>query len=267
MTKLLTIDMLDTENNNYESNSTLWFNVLYPNGLEIPDGDFIIKHRGVMPEIAWFLDMWPRELLSGRKIMLEEENEKEAKCCTFWYNKDGLLYKMKDDEGDITKYTYDEEHRCIRDEDEDGDSISYVYDDEGRHISTMFSLGGYVEHTYNHRGNLVTTRNKNGHVASYTYDDNDKLIVKIGLFGRSTRYTYDSNGLLSKVIHDNGTTKQYIRDEKGAYVCVTTSKTGVSIIDKVDEYNNLICRISPDNVSDDRTLKYVDAMVRICPAP
>lgn len=290
MAELLTIEMLKS------SEDTLWLAQMYPEGLEIPDGDLQITcDCRIRADVGLFIERWPNDLLKNRTIRLDWVNPGPDVVYGRWsgFESDGTCIYKHDhngnpasatdpNEGTTTSYTYDENGKLMRVKDQDGDTITYTYDSNGRRTSVRYPSGLVIYLTYDTNGNLLRVEDDERIITSFTYDENNNRTTELDGYGNTTRYEYDENNRVCRAIYPDDSVEEYTRDEND--ICLSTTvyytrltpyhhhldengtrvyETRLTMTRTYDKYGNVTTIAYPDGRFEDLRELYKDTWVTI----
>ena len=186
------------------------------------------------------------------------------------YNKDGLLSKYVDENGNSKIYEYDDCYNVTKEIDINGKSISKEYNNFNKPTQVTDKNGNTTYFTYDSKGNVVKiTYPTIGDVVpeeSFEYNDRNQMTKHIDLRGTVTLYTYDANGmpatqkigdknpivytyqngLLVSQKDPKGNTTKYEYDNRGLLVKQTDAENKVTQYE-YDAVGNLTCVTDADS--------------------
>ncbi|MEW6618527.1 MAG: RHS repeat-associated core domain-containing protein [bacterium] len=149
----------------------------------------------------------------------------------FTYSPNGLLYQIKDDNGNITKMDYEPNlpynltniidplngtttftyhpslPMCITQiKDPMNNITTFDYYDDGKLGTITDAQGNKTRYFYDTKGNCIQIIDANNQIVTYTYNSNDNLIAIKDPLGNITSFEYDPIGNCKKIIYPNNYT-------------------------------------------------------------
>lgn len=219
MSLLITHELLK-EIYNYD---TLLFNMMYPNGLEIPDGNLQINCMSKLERcIDHVIDHCPQDWLKGRTILLNQS-------MLMFDTAGNRIYKI--DPRGTTEYTYDIlSGKRMSEKDPDGCVIVYKYTEHDKVVAIKHHDWITTSYTYDKNNNLISSTNKHGHKTTYTYDIHGHLALTELPDGVTITYSYNENDNCVSKSYSDGHRVTYTYNEDGN--CLTINYSDGRIIDR-----------------------------------
>lgn len=108
----------------------------------------------------------------GSYLLTDSEENK------WYFDKEGVLYKREDTNGQVISYERTEEALTIHNRTTD-ETVTLSYDTNGRLVNAGDSHGRGVSFAYDENDCLTGYRNEEGNLTTYTYDEKGRMLTVV----------------------------------------------------------------------------------------
>ena len=124
----------------------------------------------------------------GSYLLTDSEENK------WYFDKEGVLYKREDTNGQVISYERTEEALTIHNRTTD-ETVTLSYDTNGRLVNAGDSHGRGVSFAYDENDCLTGYRNEEGNLTTYTYDEKGRMLTVVSPMGTVlVENSYDEAG-------------------------------------------------------------------------
>ena len=124
----------------------------------------------------------------GSYLLTDSEENK------WYFDKEGVLYKREDTNGQVISYERTEEALTIHNRTTD-ETVTLFYDTNGRLVNAGDSHGRSVSFAYDENDCLTGYRNEEGNLTTYTYDEKGRMLTVVSPLGTVlVENSYDEAG-------------------------------------------------------------------------
>ncbi|MEJ7736626.1 MAG: DUF6531 domain-containing protein [Chitinophagaceae bacterium] len=154
-----------------------------------------------------------------------------------YYYRDGLLFKIINEVGAISKLEYDNEQNLILIQTEDGVSTTYTFDRLSNCVKIVNPYGVKQKREYDLKGRVIRVNDFDGNIVDFEYDGIDNLVKYhdnhkdvryhyLGLWkmisrteaGATVLFKYDTEEQLRRIVNEHGQSYSFELDSVGNVV-------------------------------------------------
>ena len=133
-------------------------------------------------------NVWITKDKDGSYRLTDSEENK------WYFDKEGVLYKREDTNGQVISYERTEEALTIHNRTTD-ETVTLSYDTNGRLVNAGDSHGRGVSFAYDENDCLTGYRNEEGNLTTYTYDEKGRMLTVVSPMGTVlVENSYDEAG-------------------------------------------------------------------------